>query len=322
MAPTVSVVIVAYQSGPHLTRCLQALAAQTFQDFETILVDNASTDGAVAAAVAACPRPVTVIDAGRNLGFAAGNNRGIAVATGRWIATLNPDAFAEHTWLAQLVAASTTYPDAVMFGSTQLDAEDPSRFDGVGDVWHGFGLAWRAGYGKPRAPLPAVYETFSPCAAAALWQRDALIAVGGFEEQFFCYTEDVELGFRLRLAGWRCLQVSDAIVHHVGSASTGKRSHFAIYHGMRNLTWTVAKCLPARLAWTVPLHLGLQLVQVLLAARRGMIGAALKGLWHGLCGVPSMLRQRPKAVPGAARAVAAAMTWRISALVERGPPPP
>jgi GT2 family glycosyltransferase len=167
-----------------------------------------------------------------------------------------------------------------------------------------------------------VFESFSPCAAAAFWRRDAILAAGGFEERFFCYGEDVELGFRLRLQGGRCLQVADAIVHHVGSASTGKRSAFATYHGIRNLTWTVAKCLPPRLAWTVPLHLALQILQVLLAWRRGVGAAALKGLWHGLTGAPAMLRGRPITAPGAVQATVRAMTWRLSALVERGPPRP
>ncbi|TAD89843.1 MAG: glycosyltransferase family 2 protein [Alphaproteobacteria bacterium] len=318
-AATVSVVIVAFRSDAHLMRCLQHLAVQSHPPLEVLVVDNDGPDSRTPDVVAASPVPVRLISPGCNLGFAAANNRAASLATGRWLALLNPDAFPAPDWLAQLVAGAEA-AGAALAGSTQLDDGEPTRFDGAGDVWHGFGLAWRAGYGHPVRSLPDVYHCFGPCGAAALYRREVFLTLGGFEERFFCYAEDVEFAFRARLAGHRAVQVAAAVVRHVGSASTGLRSDFALYHGIRNLTWTVAKCLPARLWWTIPLHLALQVAQVLLAAKRGHGRAALRGLWHGVIGVPGMLRLRRSLDRTGEAAVPSAMEWRVSALWQRGAP--
>ena len=140
--------------------------------------------------------------------------------------------------------AAEKYPDAAMFGSLQLDAADPNIFDGAGDCYSCFGTSWRGGYGHPVRPLPDFAETFSPCAAAAMYRTDWFARVGGFNATFFCYIEDVDLGFRVRLLGGRCLQVNNAVVHHVGSATAETDSEFSIYHGTRNRFWTVVKNCP------------------------------------------------------------------------------
>jgi GT2 family glycosyltransferase len=122
-------------------------------------------------------------------------------------------------------------------GSKLVKAADLAVLDGVGDAYHISGLVWRMGHGEPVASFSEqVREVFSPCAAAALYRRSVLLEVGGFDEDFFCYVEDVDLGFRLRLAGHKALSVPDAVVYHVGSATTGgQHSDFAVYHGHRNL---------------------------------------------------------------------------------------
>jgi GT2 family glycosyltransferase len=125
--------------------------------------------------------------------------------------------------------------------------------DGAGDEYHVSGLAWRRfynhlanGYGlKPE-------EVFGACAAAAMYRREDFLKIGGFDEDYFSYFEDVDLSFRLRLAGGRCLYVPDAIVHHVGSASTGKLSDFVVYYGHRNLVWTFFKDMPGTLVLGLP----------------------------------------------------------------------
>jgi len=93
-----------------------------------------------------------------------------------------------------------------MFGSTQIDAQRPDRVDGFGDVVSIYGTAWRGASGSPVSGLPVDdREVFAPCAAAALYARDPFLATGGFEDSFFCYVEDVDLGFRLRLGGAQCI---------------------------------------------------------------------------------------------------------------------
>jgi len=288
----VTVVVVNWNSGALLERCLLALGAQTLTPRRVVVVDNGSRDGSERAAR---ERPgVELLALGANLGFAAANNRGIARAEGcEWIALLNPDAFPEPGWLEALVRAADDGRFALL-ASRQVLADDPSRLDGTGDVYTVAGRAWRRHHGQAAAENDLVpEEVFSPCAAAALYRRDALLEAGGFDESFFCYFEDVDLAFRMRLAGHRCLYVPDAVVHHVGSASSGRRSPFSVYHGHRNLVWTYWKNMPAALlAFYWPQHLGLNLVSLLWFTLRGQGGTILRAKRDALLALPRVLRER------------------------------
>ena len=276
--PLISVVIVSYQSGPTLERCLAALSAQTFADFEILLVDNASTDGAPQAAAAADPA-IRFLEPGANLGFAAGNNLAAREARGRWLALLNPDAFPAPDWLAQLVAMSERRPRVNCFTSLQRDAAEPARLDGTGDVMTLAGFPYRGGYHNPAPATVPEGETFSACGAAMLIDRALFLRLGGFDERFFCYCEDVDLGYRLRLAGEATLLLPAAVVEHVGSASTGVRSDFSVFHGTRNRIWTFLKNTPPLLLWlTTPLHVVVTFGLLLLHARRGDAGPVVRGI--------------------------------------------
>jgi N-acetylglucosaminyl-diphospho-decaprenol L-rhamnosyltransferase len=320
-APSVSVIVVNYNGGAYLARCLDALAAQSFTDFEALILDNASQDDAFRRARADATDPrFRFIDAGENLGFAAGNNRAAAQSNGEWLAFLNPDAFADRDWLRLMMAAAANHSDVAAFGATLLDANDPTRLDGAGDAYLSIGLAWRGGHGRPRAELPArPYECFSVCAAAALYRRTTFDSLGGFDERFFCYCEDVDLGFRLRLQGGRCLQVPDALVHHVGGGSSPSRS-FATRLGVRNTIWTFAKnARAADLMWNAPLLL---LALVLLLARTvvdGRIAPAAAGALEGVHGLATMLRDpRWRTTDRAhAQAVRAAMSRSVSRFLSK-----
>jgi N-acetylglucosaminyl-diphospho-decaprenol L-rhamnosyltransferase len=238
--PAVSVLIVNYASGPHLSNCVRALAGQSLSNIEIIVVDNCSRDDSFANARAAVAedKRFSFLEAGTNLGFAAGNNFAAARARGAWFALLNPDAVPAPDWLEQLLAATRRHPDVVMFGSTQIDGIDPERLDGVGDHYLAIGLPWRGGHGWSVKSLPREREVFAPCAAACLLRADIFRAANGFDERFFCYVEDIDLAFRLRLEGHRCIQVSGAVVRHVGAVSSrGKGSDFAHRCGSRNLIW-------------------------------------------------------------------------------------
>lgn len=299
----VAVVIVNYNGGAMLGRCLAALALQTRAPSRTIVVDNASTDGSVDDIAMRHPG-VVVVRAGSNLGFAAGNNLGIAHADqAEWIALLNPDAYPAPDWLQRFIeGADAAAPDFQFFGCRMQIADAPGLLDGTGDVYHASGLAWRRDHGRPAAGATSeAGEIFSPCAAAALYRRSDLEAVGGFDEAFFCYFEDVDLAFRLRLAGRRCAYVPGAVVDHVGSGVTGRRSDFATYHGQRNLVWTYFKNMPARWLWlNLPQHLLVNLAAVVLCALRGQLGVVLRAKRDALRGLPRILRQRA-AVQRAAR---------------------
>jgi GT2 family glycosyltransferase len=298
-----AVVVVNWNSGALLDRCLSAVAAQTVAPREVLVVDNGSTDGSADGIEARFPG-VRLLRAGDNLGFAAANNlAAAAVRQAGWLALLNPDAFPEPRWLERLAAAASAHPGYSFFASRLVSAGDPERLDGTGDLYSPSGLAWRRDHGKPVAQASATAsEVFSACAAAALYRRDAFREAGGFDESYFCFFEDVDLAFRLRLAGHRCLYVPDAVVHHVGSATTRRGSDFAVYHGHRNLVWTYVKDMPWPLVLTcLPQHLLLNVVSLAWFTLRGQARAIFRAKWDAVRSLPRVWRAR-RDVQGRARA--------------------
>jgi GT2 family glycosyltransferase len=296
----VAVVIVNWNSGELLRRCLETLDRQTRRPDRVVVVDNASSDESLNRARQALQTLRTLegtelIRLDENAGFAKANN--IAARAAREfdaIALLNPDAFPEPAWLEALVAAAERNPGVAAFASQMRLDSSPDRLDGAGDSYHVSGRAWRNGHRMPSAEWPADdAEIFAPCAAAALYRRDAFDQVGGFDEQFFCYFEDVDLGFRLRLRGYRCLYVHSAVVRHVSSASSGYRSDFAVYHGERNAVWTFVKNMPAPLFWLyLPQHLVLNLASLLFYPMRTQGKAVLRAKIDALRGLPAILERR------------------------------
>jgi GT2 family glycosyltransferase len=316
-----SVVVVAYQSGSTLEGCLAALAAQTVQDVELILVDNSPADKSARAWARAHPQTVFISNS-ENLGFAAAVNQAARLARGRWLALLNPDAFPAPDWLAALLAAAEAYPEMRCFASRQLMAEDPRRLDGLGDVMSAAGFAFRGGYGGPDPGLAKPAYVFSACGGAMMIERELFLAMGGFDERLFCYCEDVDLGYRLQLLGSRTLLVPEAVVRHVGSASTGgRRSEFAAFHGTRNRLWVYLKNTPPALLWlTLPLHLLGTAALFLRYAAIGAAGAPWRGLVAALEGLPGALRARRETQAmrkAGSIAIAREMSWSPMALFRR-----
>lgn len=294
--PKATVIIVTYKSGPTLERCLGALAAQTLSDFELLLVDNASGDDAAQRAAARDPA-IRLIANDSNLGFAAAVNQGARAAKGQWLALLNPDAYADPDWLAQLLAGAETYPHVRAFGSRQIMADDPGRLDGLGDAMSITGFPFRGGYrGADPGPLEP-FESFSACGGAMLIDRDLFLRLGGLDERLFCYNEDVDLGYRLRLIGEASIVIPAAIVAHEGSASSGgPRSDFATFHGTRNRLWVFVKDTPPILFWlTLPLHLATTAVLFARHATRGELASPWRGFMAGLAGLPTVWGWRREA---------------------------
>ena len=289
----VTILIVNWNSGELLTKCLEHLMLQTVKPVRVRVLDNASSDDS--ADIVSSFENVTLDKSDTNLGFAAGNNRILAECDSEFIALLNPDAFPEQDWLENLLKAALVNPEIAAFGSRQLDQSNPEYLDGIGDNYHMSGLVWRQRHGvKQQATDLEQTEIFSPCAAAALYRRQAFLDVGGFDEDFFCYLEDIDLGFRLRLAGHHAMYVPDAIVHHVGSASTGgQHSDFSVYHGHRNLVWTYIKNMPGILFWLfLPLHILMNFFVIILFTLRGQGKVILKAKLGAIKGIPLAWRKR------------------------------
>jgi GT2 family glycosyltransferase len=311
--PAVSVIVVTYESGPTLARCLDTLKAQSFRGFELIVVDNASKDRAAQAAADRDPA-IRLIANAENLGFAAAVNQGARAASGRWLVLLNPDAYAQPDWLERLLAAAQAHPDVRAFTSRQLMAAEPERLDGLGDVMAAPGFPFRGGYGRRDPGDAQVGEVFSPCGGAMMVDRALFLELGGFDERLFCYCEDVDFGYRLRLAGERTLVAPGAVVRHEGSASTGgPRSDFAVFHGSRNRLWVFVKDTPPLLLWlTLPLHVLTTAVLFARHATRGELKAPMRGLMAGIRGIRVALEARREAQAArkvGSMAIARAMTW-------------
>jgi GT2 family glycosyltransferase len=297
----VTVIIVNFNGGEHLLRCLSCVADQDTPPERIVLIDNASTDGSAAAAREWVARDgrlkarLEQMDSTVNAGFAAANNRAVEACTTEFVALLNPDAFPDRGWLTALMAAARQHPEAASFGSWQRLDGRPGLLDGIGDVYHISGVAWRDGHEKTHGDRYGTDgEIFSPCAAAALYRRQPFLEVGGFDEDFFCYFEDVDLGFRLQLAGYAARAVSAAGVSHVSAASTGgSRSNFAVYQGRRNLVWCFVKNMPFPLVLLLlPGHIALLICDLAVFTLRGCGAAVVAAKWHAILGLPKFLRKR------------------------------
>ena len=288
------VVIVNFNGKEFLCRCLESLARQTFSNFKTVIVDNFSQDGSVDEVENLFPN-VKVVRLDKNMGFSAANNYAIEQAQDfHWVALLNPDTKVEPDWLLNLHIAAEENPEYEFFGSHLRKQNSLGKLDGTGDVYHLCGLAWRRDHGMPENQTSrSVGEIFSPCAAAAMYRRDIFIDVGGFDERFFCYFEDVDLAFRLRLKGYRCLYVPSAKVEHFGSGITGRRSDFAVYHGHRNMVWAYVKNMPSLLLWCgLPQHILANVAALVFFSLTGQGGAIFKAKKDAFLGLKKTLEQR------------------------------
>ena len=293
--PKVSIIIPNWNSNNVLEQCLRELSNQTNQSFEIIIVDNGSEYRQSASFILIpIELKIQTKKLPTNLGYAVANNMGARMAQGQWLALLNADAFPEPDWLENLLQAAEQNPEYKIFASRQIQANAPEWLDGAGDAYHLTGLAWRKDYNRSSKDHGHQQrEVFSACPTAALYSREAFLHAGGFDEDYFSYFEDVDLGFRLRLNGEKCLYVPTAVVHHVGSASTGKRSDFSVYYGYRNMIWTFFKDMPAPLLWLcLPLHLATLAFFVVYLTARGQGRVILKAIRDAIHGLPNLLVKR------------------------------
>ena len=292
-SPSIAVVIVNWNSGQYLGKCLQNLKEQTFSPARVLVVDNASTDGSMEGLEQRFKgREFIRLD--KNTGFASANNLAVnQVEDCDWVAFLNPDAFPHPDWLENLMQATERFPDVKMFGS-HMHGHDNGLIDGTGDIYHVSGVAWRRDHGMKSLEINRESgEIFSPCAAASLISREAFLSVGGFDEHFYCYNEDVDLSFRLRLIGHRCIYTPDAVVDHVGSGTTSRYSDFAVYHGQRNLVWSYFRNMPGRWFWIyLPQHILFSVVALIWFSLKGKGLPVFKARWDALKGLPRVLKLR------------------------------
>ena len=244
---TFTVIIPTLLAGEMLDSCLASLERQTFTDFDVIVVDNSGRN-------AAQPRErVRVIANDHNAGFGAAINQGIRASDTPFIAVLNDDAIAHPRWLEVLLAAAESRPDAGMWAS-QIRLGGDGRIDSAGMLLCPDGSSKQRGHLEPAASHNRSQEALLPSGCAALYRREMLEEIGLFDESFFLYCEDTDLGLRARWAAWECLYVPDAKVEHHYSHTSGKASALKAYYVERNRLFLAVKNLPARSLMLLPFY--------------------------------------------------------------------
>jgi GT2 family glycosyltransferase len=288
-------VVVVNWNGAHLLRtCLGSLQRQTFADFETIMVDNGSSDESVALVAREFPE-VRVLALDANLGLAGGTNAGIAITDAPIIVTLNNDTEVDPRWLAELHAALASHPEAGSAASKLMLFDRRDVIHSAGDFYRLDGVPGNRGvWQNDDGTYSETEMIFGACAGAAAYRRSMLDDVGGFDDTFFMYCEDVDLAFRSQLMGYRCVFVPSAVVYHMLSATGGGPT--ASYYCGRNFLRVIARDMPGpllRRVWP-----GIVLAQIKIAAesvrhlREPAARARLKGQFDGLLELPRVLGER------------------------------
>jgi GT2 family glycosyltransferase len=300
----VAVVVPCWNGRRWLPGLLDSLAAQTRPPDEVLVVDNGSTDGSLELLA---ERGVATLALGRNTGFAAAANRGVEAVGCDAVALVNTDVVLDEDWVERVARRLDEDPGLASVATKMVLLDRPGVLDDCGDVLRRDGVAEQRGHGRAddgRWDAPG--EVFSACAGAAGYRRAAVLAAGGFDERLFAYLEDVELGLRLRLAGWRC-GYEPAIAHHARHGSAGELERSIDAWVARNTLLLVVKAFPVR--W-LPLVAYRQVAWAWHALRDGRLREHLGGVLAAAPLVPAMLRARRALARRAAMPIDAAVPAR------------
>ncbi|MCA9970844.1 MAG: glycosyltransferase family 2 protein, partial [Anaerolineales bacterium] len=243
--PSASIIIPHFNGKQHLADCFAALRQQTEPDFEVLLVDNGSTDGSQALVRAEYPE-VRLLELGENRGFTGACNAGWQAARGEIIILLNNDTAVSPTWLAEIRAAFARCPEAGSIACKMLLFDRRDHFHTAGDYVRLDGIPGNRGvWQRDVGQYDREEFVFSACGGAAAYRRAMLDEIGFLDDDFFFSCEDVDLGWRANLAGWRVLYVPTAVVYHklkaTGGAVTGS------YYDGRNFLYLIWKNYPTSL---------------------------------------------------------------------------
>ncbi|PLX84404.1 MAG: glycosyltransferase family 2 protein [Desulfuromonas sp.] len=305
-----SVLIVNWNGRHHLEACLNSLAAQTCRDFEVVLVDNGSADGSVDYLRKRFPW-VKLVPLDENTGFAGGNNVALEHAAGEYLIALNNDTRVEPGWLEELVRVADENPRAGMVGSRICSYDDPDLVDSLGVKVCLDGMSRGAHRLRKFSELrlERVEPILLPSACAALYRRSMIEEVGFFDERFFAYCEDTDLGLRGRRAGWEALLATGAVVYHKYSQTGGGFSPLKLYLVERNHYWAAFRNFPLPLLFLLPFTTLLRYLEQVRVVARGegsggefragdsklqLVWAILKGTAGGIARLPSLLLWRAR----------------------------
>jgi GT2 family glycosyltransferase len=293
-APRLTVTMPNYNGRALLECMLASLQAQTYRDFTTVVVDDGSSDDSLSFLEEHWPQVRVVRLSGRR-GVTAAMNACLLAAETELVALFNNDMELDPECLAELVAELDRHPAVGSTTPKMLDFTERDVFDGAGDLLNWRGGGQRRGHGiKDTGQYDRPEEIFGPCGGAALFRRSALDLVGGFDELYFAYYEDVDWAFRAQLAGVGCRYVPAAVLYHRGSATLGRgMTDSNCYQLWRNPLWLIAKCYPrATLLRHAPEILRGQLGNLYVALRQRKLGIWVRAMRDGLRGLPAALGRR------------------------------
>lgn len=227
-----TVIIPNYNGLQFLGPCLDSLAAQTAREFKILVVDNGSTDGSVEWLKV---RGVPAVFLSENTGFSGAVNAGIRAAETQYVILLNNDTTVDPGYVEALERAIGRSSKIFSVSSRMLQMSAPELMDDAGDMYSVLGWAYQRGVGRPAKHYDKPRRVFSACAGAAIYRRDVFEKIGLFDELHFAYLEDIDVGFRAKLAGYENVYCPEAVVYHVGSGTSGsKYNPFKVRISARN----------------------------------------------------------------------------------------
>ncbi len=292
MSLKISVIVVKWNGRDQLQECLSSIYEQTFNNFETILVDNGSTDGSIEFVNKKFP-DTKIIKLKQNEGFCAGNNIGLQHASGDFIALLNNDTKADKHWLQELFKAIEMDYQIGICASCLVNYFNPTIMDTAGDGYDISGVGFKIGNKLPVSDFQEKRDVFGACAGAALYRRSMIEKIGFFDEDFFAMGEDIDLSFRARLADYRCVYVPEAVVYHKINKTVKPGSDFLVYHARRNVEYTYFKNMPVLLLlFTLPFHLLYEILTAFEAIAAGKLQIFIKSKLDFLRNFPKVLKKR------------------------------
>lgn len=283
-ASDVTIIIPNYNGKKLLENCIETLERQTCRDFKLLVVDNGSTDGSVD--VASEVLNMEVIALPENTGFCGAVNTGIRHTQTPYFILLNNDTEAEPVFVEALLAGIGKSERIFSCGAMMIDYHNRELIDNAGDYYTALGWAAARAKGRKVCDYEMEREVFSCCGGASIYRTDVAREIGLFDENHFAYLEDVDIGYRARIHGYRNYYVPQAKVYHVGSATTGTRyNEKKVFLAARNSMYLIYKNMPLlQIILNLPLILAGILIKFLFFLEKGLAGEYLRGIGAGISG--------------------------------------
>ena len=279
-----TVVIPNYNGIAYIKNCLDSLLKeQEEKAFHVIVVDNHSTDGSKEQVALEYPN-VKLIAFEENTGFCKAVNAGIEASDTEYVILLNNDTTVEKGFVLELEKVMEGYPMAFSAGAKMVDMKNPQLIDDAGDFYCALGWAFARGTGKEAQNYTEIVEVFSSCAGAAIYRKSVFEEIGLFDELHFAYLEDLDIGYRAKIHGYKNYFAPDAVVCHKGSAASGSRHNaFKVDLSSKNSVYVIYKNMPLLQQFiNLPFLMAGYFIKWLFFVQKGLGGNYARGVFYGI----------------------------------------